>query len=78
MTGGSYASVMRYQQHTLSTASVSPQKHVELKEWEVLSSSTEHKAVLMAYNKSHAILTAIELFDLNPNDVSVVEVPEWK
>ena len=48
-----------------------------LREWEVITSETDRPMVLLAYNKAHAVLTAVELFRINPLMVTILERPEW-
>ena len=49
-----------------------------LKVWEVAVPNLSQAAVLLATTKTQAIQTAIELFPgINPNAVSLWEVPEW-
>jgi len=49
-----------------------------LKHWDVLVPGQPQPATILAYSRSHALLTAVELFpEINPKSVTLWERPEW-
>jgi hypothetical protein len=49
-----------------------------LKEWEVIVPGSPQPAIIMAYTKSQAIQTAIELFPgINPTVITIRQKDQW-
>lgn len=71
---------MKYLLRTLSFASDFPQPGppMTLKHWEVVVPGSPSPACILAYTKSQAIQTAIELFPgINPCAVTIRQLDQW-